>query len=133
MMHHNKLWKVSILCFGLVFFFYASQAAFGMPQMDFTLYGQVIVGGKALTKSDTDYTITLKVDGVELVQYVMGSSASYGDYYVLKVPMDSNPQVSDKAYIGDTANIFINGHPVSENPVAIGNPGENVLLDISIP
>ncbi|RLG90100.1 hypothetical protein DRO34_06200 [Candidatus Bathyarchaeota archaeon] len=128
----TKLWKASIiLCFGLVFLC-SDQVAFAMPQMDFTLYGRATVRGKALRSSDTNHIITLEVNGVELVRYIMGSSASYGDYYVLKVPMDSDPRVRDKAYRGDIAKVFINGRPISENPVTIGSPGETVLLDISI-
>jgi len=100
--------------------------------MDYTLYGRVKARGKALTKSDADYTITMEVDGVELARYVMGISRSYKNYYVLKVPMDSDPQVSNKAHKGDTARIFVNGYPVRENPVTIGNPGETVLMNISV-
>lgn len=120
------------LCFGFVFFFYSCLVAFGMPQMDYTLYGRVKVRGKALTKSDADYTITIEIDGVELARYVMGSSQSYKNYYVLKVPMDSDPQVSNKAHKGDTAQIFVNGYRVGENPFTIGNPGETVLINISV-
>ncbi len=132
-MTSNRPWKAFIiLCFGLVFFCF-NKPGYCMPQVDFTLYGRAMVEGKELTRSDTNYIITLEVDGVELVRYAMGSSASYEDFYVLKVPMDSDPQVSNKAYMGDTADVFINGHSISENPVAIGNPGDTVLLDITIP
>ena len=129
----NRPWKAFIiLCFGLVFFCF-NKPGCCMPQVDFTLYGRAMVEGKELTRSDTNYIITLEVDGVELVRYAMGSSASYEDFYVLKVPMDSDPQVSNKAYMGDTADVFIDGQSISENPVAIGNPGDTVLLDITIP
>lgn len=129
----NRPWKAFVVfCFGLVFFCF-NKPGFCMPQVDFTLYGRAMVEGKELTRSDTNYIITLEVDGVELVRYVMGSYASYEDFYVLKVPMDSDPQVSNKAYMGDTANVFIDGYSISENPVAIGNPGDTVLLDITIP
>ena len=132
-MTSNRPWKAFIiLCLGLVFFCF-NKPGYCMPQVDFTLYGRAMVEGKELTRSDTNYIITLEVDGVELVRYAMGSSASYEDFYVLKVPMDSDPQVSNKAYMGDTADVFIDGQSISENPVAIGNPGDTVLLDITIP
>jgi hypothetical protein len=133
-MKYLKPWKISLML-GLVLmlFLYDSQPALSMPQMDFTIYGSARVGDKTLTRSDTDYVLTLEVNGRELVRYVMGSLPSFQDYYVLKVPMDSDPFVQDKAYMGDTAHIFVNGKPVSENPIIVGNPGETILLDISAP
>jgi len=101
--------------------------------MDFTIYGNVRVGDKTLTRSDTGYVLTLEVNGNELARYVMGSLPSFQDDYVLKVPMDSDPFVQGKAYLGDSAYILVNGKSVTENPVIVSNPGETVLIDISVP
>jgi len=107
-----------------------SISALAKPQPDFTFWGTAHVNGVPLTQSDTDHIITLEVDGIELVQYTMGDMAIYEDYYVLKVPMDDDPMVVDKGQAGDTAFVYINGNPVDENPLTLGNYGETVLQDI---
>lgn len=122
-----------ILCCVIMILTGDNPPALGMPQMDFTLYGKAIAADKMLTQNDTDYVLTLEINGIELARYVMGSLPSFQDNYVLKVPMDSDPGIPEKGYTGDMAHIFINGIPISENPITVGSPGETISLDISVP
>ncbi|MBD3247243.1 hypothetical protein GF378_01330 [Candidatus Pacearchaeota archaeon] len=47
------------------------------------------------------------------------------DYYVLKVPIDTDCKENElTACKGDAAQIYIDGYPVSENPIVIGKVGE---------
>ncbi|RLG90101.1 hypothetical protein DRO34_06205, partial [Candidatus Bathyarchaeota archaeon] len=109
-----------------------STSVLAKPQPDFTFWGTAYVNGVPLTQTDTDYTITLEVDGIELVRYTMGDIPTYGDFYVLAVPMDDDPAVTNKGQAGDTAYIYINGNPVDENPLTLGSYGGTQQLNIHV-
>jgi len=102
------------------------------PQPDFTLWGRAHVNGVPLTRKHSVYTISIEVKGRELASYPMGSVKAYGDFYVLKVPMDDDPVISDKGRPGDTARIFINGRESDEPSFSLGNYGETVREDIHV-
>jgi len=113
---------IAILCFGI-------GVVTAIPQQDYTLYGTPTLNGKVLTAQD-DAVVSLKVDSIELVSYMMGD-ISGTDNYVLKVPMDSNSGVTTAAQEGDTALIYINGIAINEGPQIIGAPGTTAQFDIS--
>ncbi len=106
------------------------------PQPDFTIWGKANVNGVPLTRKHTGYTVSIEVNGRELASYPMGSVKAYGDFYVLKVPMDDDPVISDKGRPGDTARIFINGSEIDEPSFSLGNYGEterkNIHVNISV-
>ena len=82
----NKTNIVAMTIFCIV----TSQSAFAsISEPDNIYYGQVAVSGLALTASDTDYNVSVRLDDVELAEYQMGSSADGSDFYVLRVPIDS--------------------------------------------
>jgi len=81
--------------------------AFAQPLKDHLLYGTVYINDVALTAEDTDYTVTLKVNGVELDSYTMGSFAS--DEYYLTVHLTEDLNDTTMGHIGESANIYVNG------------------------
>lgn len=112
----------------------------GIPDREYTLWGNVYVDGIVLTSADTAYTISLQVDGIELASYVMGSDAIYSDWYILRTPISAGEQ-SGYAQTGDTAYIYVNDVLLSEAylepthqqvtlPITIGDPGETVRMGI---
>jgi parallel beta-helix repeat protein len=113
---------IAILCF-------CSGLVTAIPQQDYTLYGTATLDGVVLTARD-DAVISLAVDGVELVSYTMGD-ISGTVYYVLKVPLDSDPGVTTAAQEGDTAYIYINGVAIIEGTQIIGAPSNTARFDIS--
>jgi parallel beta-helix repeat protein len=119
-------WKVTltiaILCFCI-------GVITAIPQQPYTLYGTATLNGKVLTAQD-DNVISLKVEGIELISYTMGDIPTT-DNYVLKVPIDSDPNVTTAAQEGDTAYTYINGIAINEGFLIIGAPGTPVQFDIS--
>ncbi|RCV64771.1 CASH domain-dontaining protein [Methanophagales archaeon] len=113
---------IAILCFCI------GQIT-AIPQQDYTLYGTATLEGTVLTAQD-GAVISLAVDGVELESYTMGDIPGT-DYYVLKVPLDSDPGVTTVAQEGDTAYIYINGTAINEGPQIIGAPSTTARFDIS--
>ena len=113
---------IAILCF-------CSGHVTAMPQQDYTLYGTATLDGAVLTAQD-DAVISLAVDGIELVSYTMGD-ISGTDYYVLKVPLDSDPGVTLAAQEGDTAYVYVNSVAIDEGPRIIGAPSTTARFDIS--
>jgi len=112
----------------------------GIPDRDFTLWGVAYLDNAALTRDDTEYTVSLRVDGVELVSYVMGSRSANQDWYALRVPMSVGEQ-SGYAQSGDDAQIYINGvlvitayleptHQPVTLPISVGDSGETIRMDV---
>lgn len=112
----------------------------GIPDRDFTLWGVAYLDNAPLTRDDIEYTISLRVDGVEVASYAMGSRSANQDWYVLRVPMSIGEQ-SGYAQWGDDAQIYINSiliitaylepaHQSVAFPISVGNPGEAVRMDI---
>jgi len=120
--HVKFMLVIAILCFCI------GQVT-AIPQQDYTLYGTATFDGTVLTARD-DAVISLAVDGIELVSYTMGDIQGT-DYYVLKVPLDSDPGVTTAAQEGDTAYVYINGVAINEGPQIIGAPSATARFDIS--
>ena len=122
--------KIPVVIIIQILLFAGGTFTYARPQPDFTLWGTAYVNGAALTHEDIGYNITLEVQGKELVRYRMGETPAYGDYYVLKIPMDDDPAVAGKGQPGDDAFIYINGNAVNESPLTLGKFGETVEKDI---
>ncbi len=125
--HGNRRAKVCVLC---LLFVAVSVSVIARPQPDYTLWGKAYVNGVSLTQKHTGNVIRVEVDGTELVRYAMGSVPSYGDHYVLKIPMDDDPSCTHKGHAGDIARIFINDSAVDETPVLLGGYGKTVQQDL---
>ena len=119
-----------IALFSFLLFLTGTVSLIAKPQPDFTLWGTAFVNGVPLTQKHSEYTISVEVDGIELIRYPMGSVPAFGDYYVLKIPMDDDPVITSKGQPGDTARIFINGSEIDEPSFFLGNYGETVQQDI---
>jgi hypothetical protein len=129
-MHKKRALGMYIGVLLLIIIATGGTAAFAIPQPDFTFWGTVYVNGAALTRDDTDLTITLEVEGQELVRYTMGDNPTHMDYYVLIVPMDDNSAVTDKGQKGDIASIYINSVEVTESPITLDEYGKTVEQDL---
>ena len=124
-------WFVSLkLCVLSLLFIAGSMPVIARPQPDFTLWGTAYVNGVPLTQKHIGYVIRVEVDGTELVRYTMGSVLAYGDYYVLKVPMDDDPLRTQKGQPGDIAHIFINDNLIDDLPIMLGDYGKTVQRDL---
>jgi len=94
-----------------------------IPEPDNIIYG--------LAREDT-VTMSLRVGGEELAAYTMGENPDAGNYYVLRVPMDSaDPQEPGTARPGDQAEIFINGESFPVATVWLGERGTITLLHLA--
>ena len=126
-MYRKVAAKFVVEFLGILLVLSISSLAFAQPLQDHLLYGTVYVNGVALTEKDADYTVTLKVNDVELDSYTMGSYAS--DEYYLTVHLTEDLNDTTKGHIGESANIYVNdvladiydadGAPMVENTVIL--------------
>ena len=70
-------------------FVFVEQAIATIQEPDNIFYGTVAVDGVAITSADAGYNVSVRYEDEELDSYTMGESGDNGDYYVLKVPVDS--------------------------------------------
>ena len=116
--------KFTFMAMAVLLVLLCSFPALAEPEKPYTIGGEVYVNGKKLTQNDTDYTITLEVDGVELVSYTMGDYAVA--YYTLSVPMDTDSEISDKGFPGNDAYIYFREHStVQEESCVLMLQGNN--------
>ena len=110
---------VVLLLGGLVLL--GASRAYAPPIGAYVQYGLAYVdadtpSGVPLDRSDTEYTITATVAGWDTVStYTMGDKES--DYYLVNVTLYSS--APEGPVVGDTAYVYINGHPINENPVIL--------------
>ena len=129
-MRYKNIRRIAL--FSFLLFVTGTVPLIARPQPDFTLWGTAYVNGVPLTRKHSEYTISIEVNGRELARYTMGSVPAFGDYYVLKIPMDDDPALTSKGKTGDTARIFINGSEIDEPSFFLGNYGETVQQDIHV-
>lgn len=122
-------WRSGSLAMSVLLVLLCSFPALATPEKPYAIGGKVFVSGKQLTARDLDYTITLEVNGKELVSYKMGDYPV--DYYTLSVPMDTDSTISNKGFPGDDAYIYVNGTAVDENPITLGGYGGSTWLSIN--
>jgi hypothetical protein len=95
-----------------------------IPEPDNIIYG--------VARDDT-VRVALEVEGEEISSYTMGDNPEAGDYYVLRVPMDSlAPAEPGTARVGDLAYVFINDEPEPAARVTLGIRGTIHRLDLNI-
>lgn len=85
------------------------QAAAALSEPHAVFYGRVVAEDNLLLDSDSQYTISARLNGTVLDSYVMGSNSSSGlaHHYVLRVPMDSvGTRAANHARTGDQLQFF---------------------------
>ncbi len=99
-----------------IFIFMVSGSLFAkIPEPDNIIYG---IAGDGVA------TVTLEVNGQQVASYSMGENPDAGEFYILRVPIDSlDPQEPDSARPGDEADIFINYGTAPVVTVTIGERG----------
>lgn len=100
----------------LMLLVWAAGAGAKIPEPDNIIYGAAPAGATVLT---------LKIGGVDIVSYTMGSVPSAGDYYyILRVPMDSvDEQTDGTARTGDLADIFVDDDPTAVTTITLADRG----------
>jgi hypothetical protein len=113
----------------------------GIPEPDMTLFGEVWVGGQAQGAHD-NVSIIARVSGDPnsfVGGYQMGDNPLAGDYYVLKIRLESladgSSQSASAALIGQTVDVFVKPADYLEvhaASVLIGARGIAQYLDLDI-
>jgi len=92
----------------------ATAVSAGIPEPDAILYGNVTLNGVPQTVAD-NVTVTARVDGVaqSIGSYKLGDNVPAENRYVLRMRLESladgSTQSSNKAAVGQTAHIYIQG------------------------
>ena len=95
-----------------------------IPEPDNIIYG--IAGEEAVT-------VTLKVNDEPISSYTMGDNPDAGDFFVLRVPMDTMPPAEPgTARDGDTGEIFVNDDTAPAASITLGGRGAVHRLDLAI-
>lgn len=123
--------KSMVLSVVILLVLLSSFPALAMLEKPFTIGGKVHVNGAVLTSADTEYTVTLEVDEVQLSRYTMGDHDV--DFYTLLVPMDNDPEAEPvMGHPGKLAYIYVNGTSADKNPVSLGGYAGYMVLDIHV-
>jgi len=86
-----------------------------IPEPDNIIYG--------IAREDA-VTIKLEVQGRQIASYRMGDNPDAGDYYILRIPMDSlEPSEPGAARIGEVAYIFVDDETEPAASVTLGERG----------
>ena len=127
-----------------VLFFVVLNAALlqaGIPEPDMTLFGEVTVSGESIGAHD-NISIIARVSGDPnsfVGAYRMGDNPLVGDYYILRVRLESladgSSQSANAALIGQTVDIFVKPEHYLEvyaASVLVEARGMTQYLDIDI-
>ncbi|MHC4742853.1 MAG: hypothetical protein ACYS8Z_13135 [Planctomycetota bacterium] len=111
----------------------------GIPEPDLTLFGEVSVQGEPMGAHD-NVSVIARVEGnpSSLVgAYVMGDNPQAGDYYILRIRLESladgSEQSSNAALIGQTVNIYVKVSQYLEifvGSVTVTESGATQYLDL---
>lgn len=130
------------LIIALVFFLtFAATSVAGIPEPDMIFYGTVEIGGVPVTALD-NHTIIARISGTSTTVglYNMGDNLNAGNYYVLRVKLESlddgSAQSGNTTSVNQNIQIFIrqpNNEElyVEESPVTITGCGEVQWLPLS--
>ncbi len=106
---------------------FAAAASASISEPDHLLYGQVSWYGDSVSEGE----LTLQVPAWDgpVARYELGTDASLGDQYALRVPMNSvGERIEGTAREGDVASIFLDGELVAM--VEVGSRGTARRLDV---
>ncbi len=88
-----------------------SVARATIPEPDNLLYGNIVLDGSLVTAARTDVVIEARrtTNGPAIASYRMGSDASVGNYYLLRLALESVAPVTDTnaSQISDTVFITV--------------------------
>ncbi len=106
----------SVISVTVIALFMVSGGALAkIPEPDNIIYG--IAG-------DDVVTVSLQINGQQIASYTMGANPAAGEFYILRVPLDSlDPPEPGSAHVGDEASIFINDGTTPAATVFIGERG----------
>jgi hypothetical protein len=121
--NRTKSASVGTIVLIVVFAFFGTGHA-KIPEPDNIIYG--IAGEEAVT-------VALKVNGELISSYEMGDIPDAGDFYVLRIRMDSlDPAEPGTARDGDLGEIFVNDGAVPAASVTLGGRGTVHRLDLAV-
>ncbi len=119
-------------------FLYCQPLQSHIIEPDNIIYGEIFDNQGQQITAASGAKVTLEVEGVELASYTMGENVSAGDYYILNVPLDSEaPEATDRAQMGDTATIKVDGqeitaiNDISGSTITIGARGTVIQKKLS--
>ena len=86
------------------------EASAALSEPDAVFYGRVVANNQLLLDSDSQYTISARLNGSTLASYTMGSEINDNllNHYVLRIPMDSvGTRAANHARSGDQLQFFV--------------------------
>jgi len=109
----------------------------GIPEPHNLVYGEIELGGGRATRSSTDLMVEVRrfATGGTFQRYRMGTDPAAGDYYVLRLKMESRvaggPVSPDASEVGDTVYLtVVNGSQVVDQiPYVLGTRGTARRID----
>src|SRR5262245_31580812 len=107
-----------------------------LPEPDNVVFGTIALDGRAITAADYDVVVEVRLAaaGPAVASYQMGASPRLGNYYSVRVPLESLPPKTDEnaALAGDVVYVVIsdiNGERETR-PLTVGARGAFQRLDI---
>ena len=107
----------------------------GIPEPDNVVYGQITLGGSAVTAANSSVFVEARrlAEGPAIASYQMGSAAEAGDYYSLRISVESLPPVTDASASQAGQTLFIVVRDDSgvrdQKSIVVGARGKLTLLN----
>lgn len=103
--------------------------ALSVPDPDHTFYGLPTENGGLIESGEV--VVRRPAGGVVLATYQLGAQLEHGGRYVLRVPMELGPTVTQTAArTGDAVEFYIDG--VLSGEAEVGEPGETTSLNLEL-
>lgn len=129
---HSR-WSAALIL-ATVFLAVTVQAVLREP--DNVFYGKLALGGQAVTALSTTVTIEARrtTNGLPIAVYRMGNNPQAGDYYTLRVPLESVSPISTSTATASGEVLFLvikdGDEDLEIRRITIGTRGRMVRLDI---
>lgn len=129
---HSR-WSAALLL-ATVFVAMTAQAVLREP--DNVFYGKLALAGQPVTSASTTVTIEARrsTNGLPIAVYRMGNNPQAGDYYTLRVPLESVSPISTATATASGEVLFLvvkdGDDDVEIRRITIGTRGRMVRLDI---
>lgn len=107
----------------------------GIPEPDNVVYGRITLGGTAVTAANSNVVVEARrsPEGSPLASYQMGSVAAAGDYYSLRIPVESLPPVTNPSASQSGQSLFLVVRDETgvrdQKSVVVGERGHLILVD----
>lgn len=103
-----------------------------IPEPGNIIYGTVTIGNQQMTAVDSDISISLRRNGLEIVTYFMGQNAAANDNYILKVPIDITGEPDPKSVKpGDQVDLYV-GNQLAKSIIILergSDINENLVVE----